>query len=41
MRFDDPALGIDWRVKPEHWNLSDKDRKHPAFADVIPLEVME
>ena len=23
LRFDDPALGIDWRVKPEKWNLSE------------------
>ncbi|MCQ2352914.1 MAG: dTDP-4-dehydrorhamnose 3,5-epimerase [Victivallaceae bacterium] len=31
--FDDPALGIDWQVKPETWILSDKDRRHPRFAD--------
>ena len=38
MRFDDPALGIDWRVKPEHWNLSQKDHLHPMFKDIEPLE---
>ena len=38
MRFDDPALGIDWRVKPEHWNLSEKDKLHPLFKDIEPLE---
>ena len=38
MRFDDPALGIDWRVKPESWNLSEKDKKHPAFSEIEPWE---
>ena len=40
MRFDDPALGIDWRVKPEHWNLSPKDQVHPLFKDIEPLDVL-
>ncbi len=39
MRFDDPALGIDWQVKPEQWNLSEKDKKHPLLKDIEPLEV--
>jgi len=38
MRFDDPALGIDWRVKPESWNLSEKDRRHPGFSGIEPWE---
>ena len=38
MRFDDPALGIDWRVKPENWILSEKDKKHPSFAEIEPWE---
>ena len=38
MRFDDPALGIDWRVKPDKWNLSEKDKKHPSFAEIEPWE---
>ena len=38
MRFDDPALGIDWRVKPDTWNLSAKDMKHPPLADIEPWE---
>lgn len=38
MRFDDPALGIDWRVSPKHWNLSAKDEKQPMFADIEPWE---
>ena len=40
MRFDDPALGIDWCVTPEHWNLSEKDQVHPFFKDIEPLEVL-
>lgn len=38
MRFDDPALDIDWRVKPDRWNLSDKDMKHPCFSEIEPWE---
>ena len=38
MRFDDPALGIDWQIKPDCWNLSEKDKKHPKFADIEPWE---
>ena len=38
IRFDDPALGIDWRVKPSEWNLSPKDKVHPLFADIEPWE---
>ncbi len=38
MRFDDPALGIDWQIKPDCWNLSEKDKKHPNFADIEPWE---
>ena len=33
IRFDDPALGIDWRVKPGQWILSPKDEKNPLFKD--------
>lgn len=38
IRFDDPELAIDWRVKPDKWNLSPKDTKHPFFKDVAPWE---
>ena len=38
VRFDDPALGIDWRVKPDEWNLSPKDKLHPMFSDITPWE---
>ena len=39
MRFDDPALGIDWRVKPEFWKLSEKDKTHPMLKEIEPLDV--
>ena len=34
IRFDDPALAIDWRVKPDRWILSPKDTRHPAFSEI-------
>lgn len=34
LAFDDPALGIDWRVPYGDLVLSDKDRKHPRLADL-------
>ena len=33
VRFDDPALAIDWPLKPEHALLSDKDRAAPLLAE--------
>ena len=36
--FNDPDLGIDWRVAPDKILLSDKDKKHPAFAEIEPWE---
>ncbi len=32
IRFDDPALGIDWRVPADRAILSPKDLAHPSFA---------
>jgi dTDP-4-dehydrorhamnose 3,5-epimerase len=32
--WDDPALGIDWPVKPAAAVLSDKDRRLPRLADL-------
>ena len=40
LRFDDPTLAIDWRIKPEKWNLSEKDKKHPLFADIEAYDVV-
>ena len=34
IRFDDPALGIDWKVKPEEAVLSDKDKIFAFLIDV-------
>ena len=30
--FDDPALGIDWRIDSAELQLSDKDRKQPPLS---------
>jgi dTDP-4-dehydrorhamnose 3,5-epimerase len=32
--WDDPALGIDWRLTASQVILSDKDRRNPRLADV-------
>ena len=29
----DTSLGIDWQIDPAEANLSEKDMKHPLFAD--------
>lgn len=34
IRFDDPSLGIDWKVKPEEAVLSDKDKILPFLKGV-------
>ena len=36
MRFDDPALGIDWPDVGRELIFSEKDWTHPMFKDVIP-----
>lgn len=33
IRWDDPALAVDWKVTPEQATLSDKDQKLPLLAD--------
>lgn len=35
--FDDPALGIDWRIPMDKALLSDKDRKHKKLAEADGL----
>jgi dTDP-4-dehydrorhamnose 3,5-epimerase len=36
VRWDDPALAIDWPVKPLQAVLSEKDRRHPLLSE-LPL----
>lgn len=36
MRFDDPALGIDWPDIGVPLTLSEKDRRHPLLAAIEP-----
>ena len=38
IRFDDPAIGIDWRVSSEDLTLSDKDRAAPLLAEAEIFE---
>lgn len=33
IRYDDPALGIDWKLRPEEIIVSDKDLVLPDFAN--------
>ena len=35
IRFDDPHLGIDWKVAPGKSNVSDKDLQLPSFKDCV------
>ena len=38
--FDDPALGIDWRIPKERFLLSEKDKKHSRLADAeLPFAI--
>jgi dTDP-4-dehydrorhamnose 3,5-epimerase len=34
IRWDDPALGIDWQIAPDEASLSPKDRVLPLLADL-------
>ena len=34
--FNDPALGIDWRVRPDRWILSPKDSSLPRLSETEP-----
>lgn len=37
LRFDDAALGIDWRVPREEMVLSDKDLRGVPFSEIVGL----
>jgi dTDP-4-dehydrorhamnose 3,5-epimerase len=34
IRFDDPAIGVEWPIEREALILSDKDRAAPLLADI-------
>lgn len=38
IRFDDPALGIDWRIPREKMLLSEKDKLHKTFSECFVFE---
>ncbi len=33
--WNDPALGIDWKIPAEDIILSEKDKKHPVLAEIV------
>ena len=33
--FNDAQLNIDWQLKPEDFQLSEKDKNQPAFTDAV------
>lgn len=35
VKWDDPALGIDWRIPEEDAILSEKDKRHPLLKDLV------
>lgn len=38
--WNDPVLGIDWRVSPDQILLSEKDKCHPQLKDaIIPFDI--
>ena len=37
LAWNDPAIGIDWRLKPEEVVLSPKDSRHPTLAECTEL----
>lgn len=39
LRFDDPALGIDWRIDPSEMNLSEKDLRGISLSEVTPFNI--
>lgn len=37
IRFDDPVLGIDWKIPREKMILSEKDLKHKNFQEIFKI----
>ena len=38
LKFDDPALGIDWYIEPSQMLLSEKDRRGVELKDIKPYK---
>ena len=38
IQFDDPALGIDWKIPEADMILSEKDRKHKGLSEAFVFE---
>ena len=36
LRFDEPALGIDWRITPDEMLLSEKDLRGHSLEEMTP-----
>lgn len=39
LRFDDPALGIDWRLDPDEFRLSPKDMAGLPLSEIPPFDL--
>lgn len=39
VRWNDPAIGIDWRLPDSNANLSEKDLRQPVLHEIEPLEL--
>ena len=37
LRFDDPALGIDWKIPRSEMKLSEKDTRGMSFSEIEPF----
>jgi len=35
IRFDDPEIGVDWKLDPEDWILSERDLAMPSLKEAI------
>lgn len=34
----DPELGINWPIPPSEWEMSEKDKNHPALKNAMPVK---
>ena len=39
IRYDDPALKIDWQIDLSNAILSEKDKKHPVLGQHLPVNI--